>query len=88
MDTERVRQGDHLVHGRVRDGAVPDPLHYLFGKGAETHAGYRSIRVGLARPLVSYCLKEVVDPVGEITMMTVRSLDPDHPIEVTGFLEP
>src|SRR5215211_3447827 len=48
MDTEHLRQGDHLGHGRVRDGPVPDPLHYLFGKGAETHAGYLSVRVGLA----------------------------------------
>jgi hypothetical protein len=63
LNGKHVRQGAYLGYRRIRNGAVPDSLHFLFSEVSEAHAGDLSVGVGFTRSLVLDHLEEAVDPV-------------------------
>jgi hypothetical protein len=44
LNAEHIRQGDHLGYRRIRNGTVPDSLHFFLCQIPQAHAGDVSAR--------------------------------------------
>src|SRR5918993_537841 len=64
------RQRRDLTHRGVGDRAGPYAFDHFFGESARAHAGYLSVRVGLARPRVQSGFEEMPCPRREVQVLS------------------
>src|SRR5829696_2974711 len=65
MHAERLRQGKHLIQGRVGLFSCPDLLDVFLGQVSQAYSGYLGVRVGSSRRLVLYGVEELVRLFGD-----------------------